>query len=372
MGHWSYPAKWLLRPVRACAKLSPVAPKRQPDREKTTNLKDVAAAVKLSPSTVSLVLNQSPLASSIPGPTQDRIFAAARRLNYRPNFLARSLRAQRTYSLGVLVPEVSDGYSSQVLSGIEDTLFPRGYWYLIASHRHKPDLIRRYPKLLLDRCVEGLVLVDTPCDQTLSVPVVSVSGHQLVKGLTNIVLNHRKAARLALRHLVELGHRRVAVVQGQIFSSDTQVRWESICVEAQALQLRLDPRLVARLEGDTPSPETGYVAAQKLLASRLPFTAVFAFNDISAIGVIRALHEANLRVPEDVSVVGFDDIHLAAYNSPALTTVRQPLWEMGRLASETVLDRLGGAPDGSGFARQLTVEPELVVRESTGTASTDW
>lgn len=334
-------------------------------RSETVSIKDVASAVGVSASTVSVVLNQAPLASAIPEPTQNRIFDAARRLNYRPNYLARSLRARRTKSLGVLVPEVSDGYSSQVLSGIEDSLFSEGYCYLIASHRHRPDLIRLYPRLLLERCVEGLILVDTPFELDLGVPQVTVSGHKPVPGVTNIVLNHRQAARLALRHLAELGHRRIAVIQGQEFSSDTRVRWNAIRREAEVLDLELDKDLVTRLEGDLPSPETGYLAARRLLASASPFTAVFAFNDISAIGVIRALHEAGRRVPQDVSVVGFDDIHLAAYNNPALTTVRQPLWEMGRLASETVLRRLAAGGGGDSPPEFVRVKPELIIREST-------
>ena len=189
------------------------------------SLKDLAKHLNLSPTSLSLVLNRSPQADSIPQETKDRIFAAARRFNYRPNFLARSLRSQRTYSIGVLVPELSAGYSALVLSGVEEFLMQAGYLYLVTSHRHNPKLIEDYPQLLFERRVEGLIAVDTPCGHELPLPVVSVSGHERLPGVTNIVLNHRRAAELGLEHLAGLGHRRIAFFKGQSFSSDTDVRW---------------------------------------------------------------------------------------------------------------------------------------------------
>lgn len=327
------------------------------------SLKELAAHLDLSPTTLSLVLNDAPAASAIPQQTKDRIFEAARGFNYRPNFIARSLRAQRSYTLGVLVPELSDGYSAMVLSGVEDYLLQEGYFYIVASHRHKPKLLDLYPDLLLERSVEGLIAVDTPQRHRPLLPVVSVSGHDDVEGVTNIALNHERAAMLGLKCLFDLGHRRVAVIKGQDFSSDTQVRWNSIRDAARQLSIPIDPALVAQMEGDSPSPEVGYIAAKKLLSSDRPFTALFAFNDISAIGAIRALREAGLRVPEEVSVIGFDDVHAAAFHNPALTTIRQPLWQMGKLAAETLLQRIA-SPDPA-FPRMLQVEPELVIRQST-------
>ncbi|HCC59375.1 MAG TPA: LacI family transcriptional regulator [Solibacterales bacterium] len=330
------------------------------------SLKDLANHLNLSPTALSLVLNGSPQANSIPQDTKDRIFAAARRFNYRPNFLARSLRSQRTYSIGVLVPELSAGYSALVLSGVEDFLIKAGYLYLVTSHRHNPKLIEDYPQLLFQRRVEGLIAVDTPCDHELPLPVVSVSGHKRLPGITNIVLNHSRAAELGLEHLVSLGHRRIAFFQGQSFSSDTEVRWNAFESVARRMGLVVNPKLVAQLKGATPSPELGYLAAMEILATREPFTALFAFNDISAIGAIRAFREAGLRVPEDVSVVGFDDTYDAAFHIPALTTIRQPLVRMGMLAAETVLASI--AADTAEAGSEIEVEPDLVVRESTAAA----
>ena len=307
------------------------------------------------------------MAENIPQRTKDLIFAAAEKLHYRPNFVARSLRTQRTFSIGVIVPEISEGYETQVLSGIEDYLLNAGYFYFVASHRHKPDLIDEYPKLLLGRSVDGIIAVDTPWKNILPVPVVTVSGHNEVSGVTNVEIDHEMAAELALRHLAQLGHRKFAFIKGQQFSSDTELRWNAIVRNAQKLGLTIVPELVMQLVGDKASPELGYKVARKLIATRKPFTALFTFNDISAIGAMHALREAGLLVPTDVSVVGFDDIQSAAFQSPALTTVRQPLRKMGKIAAETLLRRIASKEPESKSA-SIIVDPELVVRGTTAPA----
>ncbi len=327
------------------------------------NLKKLSEHLGLSPATVSLVINRSSVADSIPQETKDRIFAAARKFKYRPSFFARSLRTQRSFTVGVIVPEVSDGYSASVMSGMEDHLLQEGYFYFVASHRHRADLIDEYPRMLLERSVDGLIAVDTPWHLNLSVPVVTVSGHNDVKGVTNIALNHQRAAEIALKHLFHLGHRQIAFMKGQEFSSDTEVRWANIERAAQHLGLTIHPRLVAQLEGDSFFPQLGYMATKVLLASKEAFTALFAFNDISAMGAIRALRESGRQVPEDVSVVGFDDIQSAAFQNPSLTTVRQPLRAMGRAAAEILLKRINRP--GSELRDQYIMEPELVIRETT-------
>ncbi len=336
-------------------------------RSQPVTLKMLADSLGLSPATISVVINRSPVARSIPHQTQERILGAARRLNYRPNSVARSLQRRRTFTVGVLVPEISEGYAALVMSGIEDYLLQAGYLYFVASHRHRADLIEEYPRLLLERSVDGVIAVDTPCNQRLPVPVVAVSGHSRTPGVTTIELNHARAATLALQHLVSLGHSRLAVIKGQAFSSDTEIRWRAIRTAARTLGVKLDPRLVVQLQGDLPSPELGYAVTSELLARQESFTGLFAFNDIAAIGAIRALREAGRRVPDDVSVMGFDDIQSAAYQNPGLTTVRQPLRKMGELAAETLVRRIARA-DSMAHPKVITVEPELVVRASTARA----
>jgi DNA-binding LacI/PurR family transcriptional regulator len=235
----------------------------------------------------------------------------------------------------------------------------------MASHHRRPDLVDQYPRLLMERSVEGFIMIDTLLNEKIGVPVVTVSGHQKLEGVTNVVLDHRRAAELALRYLVELGHKNVAFMKGQSFSSDTEVRWDSICRAARDLKLNMPPELCVELLEDTVSPQLGIPVIDQLLQRGHPFTAVFAFNDVSAIGAIHSLREAGLRVPEDVSVVGFDDIPLAAFQNPALTTIRQPLEQMGATAARALLDRIQGATE---FPDEILVEPELAVRQSTAPA----
>ncbi len=341
--------------------------KAEKSDSRSISLKELAAHLGLSPTSLSIVLNNAPAASAIPQETKDRIFEAAEKYNYRPNYFARSLRAQRSFTFGVLVPELSDGYSAMVLNGVEAVLSKEGFFYLTASHLHREDLLEHHPKMLLERQVEGIIAVDTKIRFQTSLPVVSVSGHDAIEGVTNVVLNHQHAAELAVGHLSTLGHRKIAFIKGQDFSSDTEVRWETIMEAASRRGIKLDKNLIAQLEGDIPSPEIGYIAAQKILSKKKNFTALFAFNDISAIGAIRALQEAGLRVPEDVSVLGFDDIYAAAFHNPALTTIRQPLFEMGSLAAKTLLERVAKnqPDDGAKIPETLTVEPKLIVRQST-------
>ncbi len=333
-------------------------------RKKTVSLKDLAASLKLSPTTVSLVLNSAPTADSIPQTTQDRIFEAARHLKYRPNQIARSLRAQRTHTVGVLIPEMSEGYSTTVLSGIEEKLLEEDYFYFVVSHWHRAEIIERHSRFFVDRCVEGILAVDTPQNHQTFLPVVSISGHDQTKGVTNIVLNHEQAGHLAVEHLVNLGHKKIAVIKGQDFSSDTEVRWKAVSEAAAQFDIPIKETLVSQLVGTNPTTEPGYLAVNRLLASNADFTALLAFNDISAFGAIRALREAGRRVPQDVSVIGFDDIYAAEFHYPALTTIRQPLKKMGSLGAEYLLKKIREDISGESPA-DVVVEPELIVRQST-------
>jgi DNA-binding LacI/PurR family transcriptional regulator len=329
--------------------------------EKPVSLKILADYLGLCPATVSVVLNNVP-GRSIPQETRERVRAAARKFNYQPSLLARSLRKQRTFTVGVLVPELSDGYHTLVMSGIGDHLMREGFFYFSAHHRHKPDMIEEYPRLLMGRGAEGLITIDTALEHELPIPVVAVAGHKKIHGVTNVVLDHRRAAELSLRHLHQLGHRQVAFMRGQPFSSDSDDRWRSIVAVARELGMSIRPELTIQLERDLTSPELGYPVVQQLLQHHQRFTAIISFNDIAAIGAIRALRDANLRVPEDVSVVGFDDIQMAAYHNPRLTTIRQPLRDMGETAARILLQRIQGFKD---YPEEFAVPPELIVREST-------
>jgi LacI family transcriptional regulator len=176
-------------------------------------------------------------------------------------------------------------------------------------------------------------------------------------------LDHKKAVRLALEHLKNLGHEKIAFLKGQPFSSDSASRWSAVCEVCEELGIKIRPELTAQLEGTDSTPGIGYPVGKKLLERRRPFTALFAYNDISAIGSIWAFREAGFRVPEDISVVGFDDIPGAAFSNPALSTVRQPLIRMGQIAAQTLVDQIEGKGE---CLPEIAVEAEFVARASTG------
>src|SRR6266850_934834 len=293
----------------------PTRKKPGPRHEAKVTLKTIAEHLGLTPGTVSAALNDSPAARSIPAHTKNRIIEAAQALNYRPNFFARTLRLRRTYTIGVIAEEIGDAYGAMVISGIEEYLRKNDYFFLTVIHRHDPKLLQTYAQMLLTRGVEGFITLDTSIMEKLALPTVAVAGHERVEGVTNIVLDHKRAARLALEHLKKLGHEEIAFIKGQTISSDSAVRWSAICEVAQEMDIPIRPELTIRLEGTDSTPGIGYPFAKQLLARKQPFTALFAYNDISAIGSIWAIREAGLRVPQDISVVGFDDIHGAGSGS---------------------------------------------------------
>jgi LacI family transcriptional regulator, galactose operon repressor len=354
------------RPFRGGAMAKITASKKGHDKKnRHVTLKMVAERVGLTKGTCSAVLNKTAASRSVPLHTQERILAAARELDYRPSFYARNLGVKRTYMIGVVTQEIGDFYGSPIISGIERYLRQKDFFFLTVAHRHDPKLLETYSHMLLDRGVEGFITVDTFIDRPLALPTVAIPGHRQMEGVTNIVMDHRKGAWLALNHLIELGHREIALMKGHKVSPDAEDRWNAIHEVAEELGIPIRPELVVQLQGDDSTPQLGYPFAKELLARKRPFTALFAYNDISAIGSIRAFQEAGLRVPEDISVVGFDDIRIALHNNPSLTTVRQPLQKMGEIAARTLLNWI---EEHEEWVPEIAIEPEFIVRNSTARA----
>lgn len=330
-------------------------------------LKFLAKHLGLSPTTVSVVISDSPLASTIAENTKRRIWEAAEQFNYRPNLFARYLHGKRTYCVAVLVPDIGDEFSSSLISGIEKRLAQQGYFYFVVSHRGAPELIDKSPDTLLDRGVEGMIFINTPLTRSLPVPVIAISDITEAEGVSSIVIDNARAADLALKHLTKLGHERVAFLRGPRGNGDSEDRWDCLQRVAKKLELKIDPKLTRELGtypecNKTTMSDLGYNAARELLSSSPEFTALVAFNDGSAIGAIRAFRDAGLNVPEDISVLGFDDIEQAAFNVPRLTTIRQPLMRMGELAASNLMKRI---EEPEVKTENVVVEPKLVVREST-------
>jgi DNA-binding LacI/PurR family transcriptional regulator len=333
--------------------------KRESNSGQRISLRFLGDYLDLSPATISLVLNNAPGVDAIPQMTRDRVKAAAEKFDYRPSFYARTLRSRQTYSVGVLVPELSDLYTSHVLTGVEEFLIEEGYFYLTASHRRKPDLIEEYPLLLMERSVEGFIFIDTALKHGFKLPAVAIAGHRKIPGITNVVLNQRRAADLTLKHLRDLGHRKIAFMRGGSHSSDADDRWECMKAAAKDAEILINPDLTVQIKSLASTPELGVEPTRELLERQVPFTAIVCYDDLAA---IRALRDHGLRVPQDISVVGFDDIQSAAFNTPSITTIRQPLHEMGMNAARLLLQRIRGQRS---VPRQVSVLPELVIREST-------
>ena len=328
------------------------------------SLKLIGDMLGLSPSTVSFVLNNTP-GRSIPDATRERVRKVAAELNYQPSIIARTLRGQRMQTIGILLPEMGEGYHTRVVSGIGDFLTERDYFYFTVQHRHNAKLIETYPHLLQARGVDGILAIDTHLTQPLPVPAVLIAGHTELPHVSNVMLDHELGAHLALEHLYQLGHRKIVFMKGQSFSTDTELRWEATLRVAAQLGLPVEPRLFVELTVDSDSPAISYPPIHDLLERDRDFTAILCFNDVSAMGTIRALHDCGLRVPQDVSVLGFDDIQSASFHVPSLTTVRQPLREMGSTGADALLRVISGET----LSPILQIEPELMVRESTGAVS---
>jgi LacI family transcriptional regulator len=340
-------------------------------------LKRIAEHLDLSIGTISIVLNDTPAARTLRPETRQRVREAARRLGYRRNELARSLRNHRTKLVGVLMPGIQSHYASGVVAGLEGYLAGQGYSYLACSHHNDRVTAEEQLSTLLGRQIDGLVLIATPEVPAPPIPCVKVAGRQR-RALPDVVIDHDQAATRALSHLLELGHERIAFFKGPPMSSDTMDRWRAIRQSAQTLGVEVVPERVRQLRdgapAETQSPrgayEEGYAKGQSLLEGKVDFTALFAFNDLSAIGAMRAFLDAGLRVPEDVSIIGFDDIYSSPFHRPGLTTLRQPLEQMGEAAGRLLLSRLEASDDAEAVSGDgpLCVEAELVVRGSTGLA----
>ncbi len=329
--------------------------------------KALAAYLNLSPSTVSLVLNDKPLAASIPEQTKRRVLEAAKKFDYRPDLYAKYLFSKKSFAVAVLLPEIGEGFSAAILGGIDDALVKKKYAFFIANHHSDKNLIREYPRQLMQRAVEGFILINTPITEPLSRPAVSIGNQPSVGEMTRIILDNYRGGWIAAEHLIESGHTQIAVIKGHAWRPASEERFRGISAAAEAHGIKIDRRMVLQLVSQervhSPStPEEGYLITKRLLAKKLQFTAIIAFNDYTALGAIRACHDAGLRVPQDISVIGFDDIQAAAYQIPGLTTLRQPLRRMGELAGTHLLKLLSAENPSP---QDIVVEPELIVREST-------
>jgi LacI family transcriptional regulator len=337
----------------------------QVDSGHRITLKKLAEHLGLSRTTISMILNDVPEASRFPEETRRRVVDTSKRLGYRPNYFARSLGKRRTYLIGVIAPDFGDGFEAAVLSGFQRRLLNTGYTSFVSTHLWSPSLLQRHVETLCDRGAEGLLLINSTPDESPGIPVVTICTDRSPVWSTRVSIDNVFGIGTAISHLANLGHKDIAFIKGPEGSGDTEERWKAVLATCEKLGVRVDPRLTVQLERLDPlgtrHAEEGRIAGEDLLRRGKRFTALVAFNDISALGAMTALREAGRRVPEDVSVMGFDDIEFAGIAFPALTTIRQPLHEMGATAAELLLRKL--ANDET--VKNIRVRPELIVRSST-------
>lgn len=326
------------------------------------SIKDIARLAKVSHSTVSRALRNSPL---INRRTTEKIQRIARESGYRVSAVARGLVTQRTKTVGVVVTAIADPFVSEVVSGIEETANDHGYSVFLAESKADPDREIRVVHSFAEQRVDGIVVTSSRVGSLhfqllaeMKVPIMLVNNQYPGDSVHSVMIQNMEASRQATQHLIRLGHRRIAYVGDRFgYQSDA----ERLAGYREALEQAGLPFLLELVVHGDGKPEGGMTAMRALLGLPQPPTAVFCYNDMSALGALRCLHSDRLSVPQDMSLVGFDDLFIASYTQPPLTTVRQPRRQMGLLAMESLLKLMSGQES----AGTISVPAELIVREST-------
>ena len=341
-------------------------------------IRDVARASGFSSTTVSIVLNDAPLARNIPATTKSRIQKAAKKLGYRPNLFARSLRSQRSHAVGLMVFDMTDPYCTLILRGIENSLYQSSYVPILTDAHNERGRFERYLEMLLDRRVEGLIVlanwlfldINVLADlEKNSIPTVMIGRELQTQSISSVIVDNEAGAYAAIEHLYALGHRKIAFIRGPKTLADSAPRWKGIRAFAQSKGLELDSKLIVDLP-ESGDPMSGFDAGQnltrELLKHRRSFTALMAFDDLTAFGAIRALAKAGINVPGQCAVIGFDDVAPSNLFTPSLTTIRQPMQAMGEAAANILLENISAVQDKRKVqAVHRKLVPDLVVREST-------
>lgn len=338
---------------------------------KYVTIRDVARHANVSESTVSRVLSDAETTVSISEETRGRVIAAAQELRYHPHPLARGLRGKGTNLLGLIVREIDDPFFAQLIEVIGNVAKEEGYDLVLGYANSDPEQALALGDILDMRHSDGLFLLgdlkESPKDRTFLVKMaedrrmVSVCrGSQELAGTTpSVAVHNRNGAFLALDYLARLGHRRIAHISaGRV--GDLRERMEAYC---EFMRERFGESYQEYVQIDENSYQGGYRATKTLLSLPRPPTAIFAADDTMAIGALSAAADMGLGVPRDVSVIGFDDIKIAAYLRPALTTVHQPIEEIGKKGVKLLLEIIREAPTPDRLLR-LLIEPELIIRDS--------
>jgi LacI family transcriptional regulator len=340
-------------------------------------LHDIARTSGFSVSTVSIVLRETPLSQNVAAKTRKHIREIAKKLGYHPDAYAQSLRRRSTQTIGILAFDLSDPFCIPVLRGIHQRLDQTGYLALTMDAQAKRDLFDSYLHLILQRRAEGVIVIASWVFEETNllgdirknnVPIIILGRDLTARGISSVLVDNEAGGALATRHLRDLGHTQIAVIRGPQQMCDSEPRWKGIQRVAREEGITIDPQLVFELPA-LADPASGFEGglrlSREMLASGRPFTAVMAFDDLTALGVVRGLTEAGIRVPEDCSVMGFDDVLPSQVATPSISTIRQPLKQMGLEVAEWALHAIGN-PSQNDEPRLHMPSPELVARMSTG------
>ena len=335
-----------------------------------STIKDVAKKAGVSAATVSIVLNDNKSNLPISEATKRRVRKAAEALGYRPNTYAKALRTQKSYVIGILAFDIVDPYCAHVLRGAEDVLNKKDYYPMISDLQNDESNLRNYVRLFQDRRVEGLLVLASSLqvdDQLIydihneNIPLVVIGRDVNDLEVSTVVTDNVSGSFQATEHLVQLGHRDISFILGPSRYVDSRQRWEGSQKALSKYGIDIESDLLIEEKDVGWGPEAGYHSMKELFKKRKKITAVVAFDDISAFGAIRAITEEKLKVPDDISVVGFDDIPAASFYNPPLTTIQYSMVEMGRMGSELLISQLSGDK----AQKQLMPESKIIIRNST-------
>jgi len=329
-----------------------------------STIKDVAQHAQVSVATVSHVINDTRFVAEA---TRVRVQQAIEALRYVPSALARSLKSNRTHTVGMMIPNSSNPYFAEIIRGIEDTFYEAGFNVILCNSDDDPIKQGNYVRLLTEKQVDGLIVMSSGSDVELldtlraaRMPQVVVDREIDDLAADLVEVNHEAGGFLATQHLLKLGHRRIGCIAGPLGLSSARERVQGYRRALAEAGVTVDDRLI---RGADFTSAGGLAAMTSLLDSARRPTAVFASNDLMAIGAICAAAQRGLRIPQDVSVVGFDDIALAAHSNPPLTSVVQPKHQTGQLAAQLLLERIA---DPSRALQRTILQPSLLVRQSSG------
>lgn len=336
---------------------------------KRPTIKDIARAVGVSTATVSLALNNRPRVGKS---TQEKIRRVAAELNYQPNFTARSLVTRKSQTLGLMITSILNPFYPELAKGIEDAALSFGYSIILCSTDSTQKKEREFTRMLRSKGVDGIISSCAEANDPTVKPLLDegfpfvlvnrrVLNRSVMERVNYIIIDNYSGGYMAMEHLVRLGHRRIALITGPPNVSNNIERIKGAQKAGREYGLALDPRLMAVCHS---SKEMAYEAAKRFLALKDPPTAFFAINDYKALGVREAILECGLRIPEDVALVGFDDIAATALRGIEITTINQKKYEMGTMAVRVLVEQI--EQKSSRRISQVILEPDLIIRQSCG------